>query len=181
MTTPITATNLSFRYDRGEDRLQLAASDRADETVSLLLTRRLTASLIEAVAATLERSSQTAAKAQADMRADVVLLEHQGAIQLSSGKPQKPSPGNPQDKTPPLPKPDPRDAVLVDRITLTTKPKGFVLIFRSGEADLVICRLDRASLHRVLDAVLRHAESAAWNIPASNGWLSRSTGAMVIN
>ena len=82
MTTalPIAASQLTFAYSESEDRLTLLARDAAGGAVHVLLTRRLTERLINGLAQLLEQSSPLAQTAPADLRSDIILMEHQDAL-----------------------------------------------------------------------------------------------------
>jgi len=79
----LSPTHLSLSYNIAEDRLIIIATGQNKARLALLLTRRLTERLINGLAALLEKSSVVAARAPAELRGDVVLLEHQVALDSS--------------------------------------------------------------------------------------------------
>jgi hypothetical protein len=139
--------------------------------LALALTRRLTGGLINGLCVILERSSIAVSKAPADLRDDVILLEHQGAISAQN-TPQSPAP-RPQ---------VPRDSArLVTHIEITKTPTEFLVAFRDPKGTLVQSKLTRTGLHRMLDVISHHAEAAGWNISIDASWLEPGQKTIVFN
>jgi len=168
---PMIATSLRFGYDEPQDRLIVLASNATGEGLAFALTRRLTGRLINGLCVILERTSISVSKAPADLRDDVILLEHQGALS-AQGAPQ------PQSPAPQVPR---EPARLVTRIEITTTPIGVVMTLRDPRRPLVRLNLTRIGLHRMLEVLSRNAEAAAWNIAIDASWLEPGQKNIVFN
>lgn len=181
---PLRAHKLSFSYSEAEDRLLVLADGQGGERVTILVTRRLTARLLNALASLLERSSATARQAPSPLRDDVVLLEHQGAVQAaarqvaSAPKPTSaPAPVSVPEAPPQLLLPP----TLLAAIDVKTKPSHFSLTFRDARLTLATCDLTRAELHRVVQVLLIKMDEVDWNIRVEATWLGAGQISTVVN
>lgn len=167
---PLTVASISFLYVENEDRLALIVSDAADGQLGLMVTRRLAARMINGLASLLECTSPTAQEAPADVRADVVMFEHQGAVAIGSSSQQA------QPTTIPKPKENQREVatVLIDSLDVTTHPDRFTISFKAGQKVLAVMNGTRPELHRVVAVLKRKAEDAGWKIQIETTWLDDS-------
>jgi hypothetical protein len=173
---PLRAHKLSFSYIEAEDRLVLSADGRGGERVTLLITRRLTARLLNALASLLERSNPRARQAPSPLRGDVVLLEHQAAIQAPSQTTLAPSG--------PVPGAPPRHLVppaLLTAVDVRNRASHFSLAFRDARQPLVTCDLTRVELHRVVQLMLTKVTEAGWCISVDASWLGLEQQSVTIN
>jgi hypothetical protein len=185
VSTPPTgvAPALSFGYSEVEDRLVLTIH-RKGVSAALLLTRRLSWLLINGLARILERSSAIVSQVPAEFRDDMILLEHQKAIQF---KPQSvpPSQGATDDPKAHAARPRPvgGDAPpnLVLSVGITIRPKNFGLVFKGKSGPLVQIEVSRPELHRILEIFKRRATAARWNLTIEASWLEPDQTELVIN
>ncbi len=179
VTLPIKAAHLSFAYDQAEDRLMVLASNAGGETIALQLTRRLTGRIVNAVAQLLEKSSSAAQHAPAEMRDDMILLEHQGALQsrASATSPEAAASGEAE----PVPKKLVRPPQLVQTISITTHPRSFALVIKGAKQDLAALSVSRMDLHRILETIRRVADKANWQISIDASWLMPEDSEVVLN
>lgn len=175
---PIRARSISFLYSGTEDRLVLLVDSRGRQRVSILVTRRLVSRLLNALASLLERSSLAARQAPYPLRGDVVLLEHQGAVQAGAQQAAT--------APPPASAPEPQPQLLLvptllTAIDISTKPSHFSLTFRDARQALVTCDLTRAELHRVVKALLAKVSEADWAVRVDAAWLEAGQQSTVFN
>lgn len=181
LSAPIAAKHLTFGFHETEDRLIILAQDSEGRSTSLLMTRRLTARLINALATVLERSNVVASTAPAEIRDAIVLMEHQGALtgsDLSSQGQAEPT------KEPVASEPTKAATTapaLVSKIDVKTAPMEFHLAFHGVAGAPVTATLNRVDLHRVVDVLKRKAEAAEWNIPIVASWLEPGETQFVLN
>jgi len=184
MAKPLAARSLAFRYGEKEDRLFLAAG-REDETRSLVLTRRMTSRLVNGLARLLERSSAVVGKAPVEMQDDIILLEHQKAIQAvmkserARGPEKEPDGASGHASSAPLAV-DLR-AHLVTGASITTRPQDFVIVFNGQAGALIQLQVTRSELHRVLEVLSRRAEAVGWNLKIDAAWLDPDQTVVIYN
>jgi hypothetical protein len=168
---PIKATSLTFTFNEAEDRLVVLASNPAGAQIGLLLTRPMTGRLINGLAGILEKSRLTASHAPAEMRDDVVLLDHQGA--MSGGSYQQQAMSVPDADAPQAdPQPVQIQTVHIQSIYVSVKPTHFEIVLQDGRFQPVVAvDVGRAELHRVLALLTRKAEEADWDIRIEAKWL----------
>jgi len=164
VSSPPTANTVHVRFDAVQDRLVLLCETTAGDTLTLLLTRRITRRLLRAAAETLARSSKTAARSPVGFRTQVMAMEHLGA--LAGPKPSTAPP--PKADTPPV-----ESGSLVDRVEIRPKSEQFDLWLCAGSVPLVRVPARRAELHRLLAALDRCATQAEWDIHTETGWLDQ--------
>ena len=175
MTGAILATQFRIWYDVGEDRLAIHAGQAGgDSAAVLMLTRRLTVKLINGFGALLQASSIFAHSAPEELVSDIILLEHQGAL-VDGGRDSTSLPVGTGHSSTHL------AAILVTDIAVTTRPSDFMIVFLRLQRPLVQIVVSRSALHRLLDALKRHADEAGWNMPIEVNWLSPTQAMMVIN
>ncbi|TXM71532.1 hypothetical protein FV218_15050 [Methylobacterium sp. WL69] len=172
-TLPIVATNLRFAYNDTEDRLTVLATDALSQGVHAALTRRLTERLVNGLAQLLEQSSALAVKAPAEMRDDIILMEHQDALYGQGQAAADPGTG---DALPDLPAPR-----LVTAIDVNVTPATFEVRVRDVQTPLIALSLGRLDVHRLVEALSQRAEAAGWHIPVSAAWLEPGQTQIVLN
>jgi hypothetical protein len=166
----LAATSLAFAYDEAQDRLVLLASDGGG-SLTLTLTRRLTGRLVNALCVILEKTSLSVSKAPAELRDDVILLEHQGAMSSQGSEP----PHNPPQR------PASDHKLLVTNVHITPFAGGFVVTFRDEKGPQVRSNINRIALHRMVDVIARQSEVANWNISIESSWLDPGQKHIVFN
>lgn len=160
----------------------MLASVPKREKIGLLLTRRMTGRLINGLAGILDKSSMAAIHAPAEMRDDVILLEHQGAIsdrdthqQSVDTDPDTDAPHVAQQSTQ-------IQTVLIQSIDISVKPTLFEIVLKDGKPQpIVAIDIGRAELHRVLDTLTRKADEADWDIRIEAKWLESGQTSLTLN
>jgi hypothetical protein len=172
------AKQLTFGFNETEDRLVLIARDGHDKAVAFALTRRLTGRLINGLATVLERSNTFASTAPAEMRDDIILMEHQGALS-GTGEEQPDTSGawSSGEGTLRLNAP----AHLVTKIDIKTAPTDFQILLHTNDGVQIGTKLNRVDLHRVVEVIKRKAEAADWNIQIGALWLEADQTDLVLN
>ena len=161
----IEVSNITFSYSEAEDRLLLnCAGQSAAQT--LLLTRRVTRRLLGGFAEALVRTSPSLVKVPADLRREVIVLEHFSSLATEVGSGNQPGPTGEATSAEEL------GQALVWKVDLEIQPTMFRLAFHSGERPLVTLGLTRRDFHKLLAALDRWALVAEWNIRGDAGWLN---------
>lgn len=152
------------------------------EKIGLLLTRRMVGRLINGLAGILHKSSLTAIHAPAEMRNDVILLEHQGAIS-NTGSQHEPVDTDPDKDSQQVAQQSIQiQTVLIQRIDISVKPKLFEIVLKDGKFQpIVAIDIGRIELHRVLDTLTRKAEEADWDIRIEAKWLEPGQTSLTLN
>lgn len=174
------AVRFTVLFHEAEDRLLVLASDAKGGQEGLVLTRRLTARLINGFATILERSNIAASTAPDELRNDIVLMEHQGALAGSEllapvGEPQTQAPaastgGKVQIR--------PR---LVTSVDVKTNPTDFHMVLKAAGGLPVAVVLNRLDLHRIVELLRQKAEAAGWNLQIEADWLGDDQGQLTLN
>jgi hypothetical protein len=159
-------TSISISYSEGDDRLFLDATG-VQGAGRLILTRRITRRLLSAFVKLLEKSSVALTRAPADMRTEVIALEHLSAMQ----QPQEAR--GPAQSGSALPKAF--DPMVVAKVDVQTLPRAFRLVFHSAQEPVASLTLNRQKFHRLLAALDRFATAAEWNIRDGAEWLDATT------
>lgn len=183
MQHPLQAKSLTLTYNIPEDRLVLLVVGAQGEKIGLLITRRLTGRLINGLAGILEKSSPSVSRAPADMREDVVLLEHQEAVSDNISKEQSGGSGMTAGQTPGAKGGQSiqvKTAILT-AIDVATKPTHFELKLKSGSDVVTGFNATRNELHRTLGMLKTKAQEADWNLQLNASWLGTDQSMMVIN
>ena len=176
------APSLSFAYSKEEDRLALTIH-REDARLSLLLTRRLTLLLVNGLAHILEKSSTLAGRIPAEFRDDIILLEHQQAVQARMEGAVRPRNGEPL----PAQAPSNRQPAgelrpsLVSGVNITTRSNDFIIVFKGKMGSLAQIEVSRSELHCILEIFKRRAEAASWGLAIQASWLEREQSEVAIN
>ena len=177
-----TTRSLSLIYNQHEDRLIMTTTLSSGERRALLLTRSLTGRLVNGLAGLLKRSSKVAARAPDEMRDDLVLLEHQGAVSSLSGghsasRMTQPASG---EKQLPL-QPETLPAILVTSISVQTRPTHFEFVFKAGKQAIARFDPNRSELHRLLRLLIRKTEEADWRLDLQSDWLEADKSTWAVN
>ncbi len=159
--------SLTFAYDETEDRILLGCSNDS-QSRRLLLTRRITRRLLSAFANVLKTSSRAVKQAPADLRREVIVLEH-----LASLSAEQPAAGGTVGAGDPAALADLGQA-LVWKVDVAVEPVLFTLSFHSTTAPLAALSLNRADFHKVLAALDHCALVAEWDVHAEAGWLGEA-------
>lgn len=172
---PLRATSLQFGYWEAEDRISVLAWDAQRNGVHLCLTRRLTNRAVNGLAHLLEQSSPIASTAPADLRDDIILLEHQDALfgEAQTSPQQPPASGEATLKVP-----APR---LVSAVDVNITPQTFELLLRENESPLIQLSLNRLEVHRVIESLHQKAKVADWNMSVESAWMEPGQTAIVFN
>lgn len=182
MQLPLKATSLTFTNSEPEDRLIVLASVPTRGKIGLLLTRRMTGRLINGLAGILDKSSVAAIHAPAEMRDDVILLEHQGAISDRDTH-QQPLDTDPDTDAAQVAQHSTQiQTILIQSIDISVKPTLFEIVLKDGKLQpIVAIDIGRAELHRVLDTLTRKAAEAEWDIRIDAKWLEPGQTSMTLN
>lgn len=154
--------SISISYDEADDRLFLDASD-ANGSGRLILTRRITRRLLSAFVTLLEKSSVALKKAPADLRTEVIALEHLSAVSQAQDVNRSAIPGQSLRKA--------FDPVVIAKVDVQMRPRAFRLVFHSAREPVASLTLSRQKFHRLLAALDQFAAAAEWNIRDGAEWL----------
>lgn len=169
---------LAIGFNPLEDRIILDCGAGTGAAV-FLLTRRLTAQLLNGIAAVLERSNALASKTAGDVRTGIILMERQGALahgrRLAAPQAQK------REGELKVASPVKIKGRLVTNVQLTTKPRSFELVLQAGRTPPATLVLSRMELHRILEVLKQQAEKAGWNIQLEADWLEDHAGQLTLN
>jgi len=177
-TLPIVAARLQIVYSEPEDRLTLMAVNAKAQGVYVALTRRITDRLINGLAHLLEQSSPVAIQAPAELRADIILMEHQDALYGHEQADQAPDLAEEQSGAILPNLPAPRLATAID---VTVTPTTFEIRVRDEGAPLIALSLTRLEVHRVVETLSQRADAAGWNIAVDATWLEPGQTEIVFN
>jgi hypothetical protein len=161
-------------YIENEDRV-LVEFINPDSKATVLFTRRMMRRVIHGIASLLARSSRAMARAPVDVKLEVLIIEHQSAIQAAEAN----APGAGGSTVPPdpvadgaaVPVPDPD---LLIKIDIQTLQRVFHLTFAGQAGTIQVLDLSRPELHRLLASLHKLAHSAGWNIEDEVGWLKEA-------
>jgi hypothetical protein len=174
-STAAPTRSLKLGYDPTQDRLSLVLTDGTEPSIDLRLTRRFTQILLNGLAGIVERSSKIASQAPAEMRDDVILMEHQRALNPSG------TPRNATSWLPAMTRSKALPARLVSGVKVSVKPSRFELTIEADNEAVVTLPLDRLQLHRLLEQFKQHAEFADWKINIEAAWMEPEQTELVIN
>jgi len=159
------AASVSFGYDRTEDRI-VGVFAQGETGAKVLLTRRLVRNLIGALAKLLDKSSSLAGRAPAAMRAEVVDMEHRGAVaQIAHAA------GFPPQAAAVAARPAP--GMLVTRVDVKPQPGGYLLVLLDAAGRDVTVQMQWDDLHRLVGALNQQAAAAQWDLAGGVPWLGQ--------
>jgi hypothetical protein len=179
MSTTDSPSSLSLAFSQPEDRLLLIVNNPTGPQNALFLTRRLTALFINGAAGLLTRSSAMANKVTDEVRNEILLMEHQGALPddaPSNRKSDDPEHGRDEGKGPHKVVPQ-----LIDSISIKTNPTNFQISLKTKKPAPVSLTLNRRDLHRVLELLKKKAENAGWNLQIDVSWLDTDMTQLTLN
>lgn len=171
-TLPLLTVSLRFAYSEPEDRLTLLATDVLNHAVHVALTRRLTERLVNGLAYLLEQSSAVAVQAPAEMRDDIILMEHQTALFGQGEAAAGPEPASD------TPLQAPR---LVTALDVTLTPTTFEIVMRAAETALVHLSLNRLQVHQLVEVLSQRAAEAGWAIAVGAAWMEPGQTKIILN
>lgn len=172
----ITSINLGFVEQ--EDRI-FADLVGESESLTFLMTRRLVRRFIGSTAALLANSSPMMAQAPVHNRKDVIILEHQMALQDAA--PQVQGQEQPQAQTQAQAKAaeaaaatadTPRRLALMHKISIEVEARRFVMTLSDGKDLTATLSITRPELHRLLATIHRLANAAEWDLGHDAAWLA---------
>lgn len=172
------AVRLTLLFLESEDRLLLLAANGNGAQEGLVLTRRLTARLINGLAALLERSNVAASTAPEDLKNDIVLMEHQGALagtEAASSETAGKAAVMPENSMARIPQ------RLVNTVNIKTNPADFHIVLQAPGGVPVATAMNRLDLHRLVELLKRKSETAGWNLQIDAAWLGDDHAEFTIN
>jgi len=175
------AVRLTLLFLEREDRLLLLAANRDGAQEGMVLTRRLTARLINGLATLLKRSNVVASTAPEELKDDIVLMEHQGAI--AAGEPgtgrgsAKPQGQSGAEAATNLRVPQ----RLVETINIQTNPDNFHIVLEAAGGFSIATTVNRIDLHRIVELLKRQADTAGWNLQIDAVWLGDDHSQITLN
>jgi hypothetical protein len=175
---PSNMNSLTVFYNENEDRLVLLFGT-ADVKLRLLLTRRLTSGLINAMADVLAQFSTSAKQAPLDMRDSVVLFEHHEAVQAAAN--QKAAAGSAKAAPSKTTAPQLLPPMLVNVVDISKKDDRFALIFKVQEKPIAAFKVYLQEMHQVLDLLRSKSIAAQWALSIEAPWLDASASAQRMN
>jgi hypothetical protein len=148
-------TTVTFVYDQREDRIAAAINAGRPEAWSCWLTRRLALALLERAAGYLNKTSDLANQAPAELRQEFAAFEREAALASTAGA---------MTKTPAeILKSSADGAELADRLTISRNGKGgfkFELLGQAGEGAIGL--LTRDEMQRMLQMLSSVVAKAGW-------------------
>ncbi len=158
--------SLSVQHDPAQDRLLLIARDEEAERV-LLLTRRLSFSLLGALGRLIQQSQGSPQVAAAGQQAELLSMKHVHALsQVRAAQAGLP---------PPRPAPRRLPSRLVTQIDIRAETPGRVLVFSDGDGPMARLPLDARQLHWLVGRLVTHSRAAGWGDPLpAPAWLDQA-------
>jgi hypothetical protein len=151
----IRLVSVNVKYVATEDRLALVGVDSAGQRLPLMLTRRLTQRLINALSDLLERTQPLEDKAGLITRGDLYTLEQSKALQELREKPQGSSTPAGGNRLP---------AQLIQHVDLSVNQAGARLTFRGDGSRTCVLVADRHATHVLIDLLQRKSIEAEWRL-----------------
>lgn len=176
-TTYPVVTRLDVGFDMVEDRLIAHLHTVADGTRVVLITRRLMRLLLDHHAALLRRTSETAARAPAGQRDEVLRMEHVGALSTISANGVPPV-TNAAAGTPPA-------VWLAREVQFRVEGAAIIIGFMGQRRDtgaekrpvnepIGAMTLNRADAHRILAMLAKRSKDADWGLEHHAPWLTEA-------
>jgi hypothetical protein len=150
-----TLTTVTFVYDPREDRIAAAINAGRSDAWSCWLTRRLALALLEQASGYLNKTSDLARQAPAEMRKEFAAFEREAALASTAGA---------MSKTPAeILKLSAGAAELADRLTISRHSKGgFKLEWLGQSGDGAVGLLTRDEMQRMLQMLGGVVAQAGW-------------------
>ena len=175
------ANQLDVGINAVEDRVVLIASTKGHGRRGVLLTRRLTKSLLSKYAQVLEQTSETASQAAASHRNEVLQMEYIAALsQIDQEGRQSGGEGDDSQQQTSAP-----EAVyLATSVHFQPRDGNILLAFDGVHRDASDPHgntkepalgfvMDRTTAHKVLAMLQEKAEEAGWDMPKPSGWTDK--------
>jgi hypothetical protein len=175
------ANQLDVGTNAVEDRVVLIASTKGHGRRAVLLTRRLTKSLLSKYAQVLEQTSETASHAAASHRNEILQMEYIAAVsQIDQEGGQDDGEGDHSDQQASAP-----EAVyLATGVHFEPRQGNILLAFDGVHRDVADPHgttkepalgfvMDRVTAHKVLAMLQDKAEEAGWDLPKPSGWTDK--------
>ena len=156
--------SVTVRHDAAQDRIVLVARDSQSEQV-LLLTRRLTFSLLTALGKLIAKSQGNTRLEQAGLQDELLSMKHAQALsQVRQSQADQASPRAPSKRLP---------SRLLIQIDIKSDANGHLLSFSDSGGLVANLALDAGQLHWFVERLATHSQAAAWGraIPVPE-WLA---------
>jgi hypothetical protein len=147
---------ITFHYDGKQDRILAVANPGQAEAWSCWLTRRLTLALLERSAEFLEKSSDLAKRASADVRGDLVNFERDAAI-ANTAAAMSNTPQN-------IIKDGAATAELLQQLSFTRRGDRFRIELRGDRGGGADGSLTRDEFQRILQMLQAEVGKAGWTV-----------------
>ncbi len=160
----ITAQGFNLRYAPDEDRVLLSVVLPDGQDLSLPITRRLTRSLVDALAKIAADDKRLPAGIAPQFHETVLDFQHSQSVAEAVAE------GHMRETPPPAA--PVHVARLVHEVQITPKADGSLsLVFNNSEQALTI-EVEAARLHIVIETFVQIADRAGWDFTAAAAWLN---------
>lgn len=158
--------SLTVQYDPAQDRLFLIARDEEVERV-LLMTRRLSFSLMGALGRLIQQSQGSQQVEAAGQLAELLSMKHVHALsQVRTAQAEHP---------PSRPAPRRLSSRLITQIDIRAEAPGRVLVFSDSKGPIAQFPLDARQLHWFVGRLVSHSRAAGWGDPVPvPAWLDQA-------
>ena len=156
--------SVTVQHDPAQDRIALVARDSRVEQV-LLLTRRLTFSLLAALGKLIAQSQGDSRLAQVGLQGELLSMKHAHALsQIRQSQAGQPSPKAALQRLP---------SRLLTKIDINSDANGYLLSFSDPDGQIASLGLDARQLHWFVSRLASNSQAAGWGqaIPAPD-WLT---------
>ena len=161
--------SLTVRYEAAEDRIVLLGS-HAKAAQTLLLTRRLTFALLNALSQQIQHTQGDQRLAQAGLQDELLSMKHARALnRIREAQ---------VDRVVVTESPERLPTRLLTQIDISERPQGRLLIFKDASGEIARMALDAAQLHWFVGRLATHSRTAGWGNPIPvPGWLDPNANA----
>lgn len=161
--------SLTVQHDPAEDRIILLARS-ADAEQILLLTRRLTCSLLAALSKQIQHTQGDQRLAQAGLQDELLSMKHTRALsRVREAQADRPAVSAAPQRLP---------TRLLTKIGIRDQAQGRQLLFSDASGEVASISLDAAQLHWFVGRLATHSRSAGWGNPIPvPGWLEPNASA----
>jgi hypothetical protein len=156
------ASTIRMGFLEPDDRLLLDFV-YPDETITLLITRRIARRMIQGLAQMLANADAAMARVPASHKTEMLIWEHLSARQPAMGGGEDAATEQPPRKTKPWP--------LLEKLDISAQKNGFHLSFHGSDGSLATLDTNRGELHRLLASLRQLARHADWDLDTEVGWL----------
>jgi hypothetical protein len=161
--------SLTVRYEAAEDRIVILGS-HPKATQILLLTRRLTFGLLNALSKQIQQTQGDQRLAQAGLQDELLSMKHARALnRIREAQ---------VDRVVVTESPERLPTRLLTQIEISERPQGRLLIFKDAAGEIARMALDTAQLHWFVGRLATHSRTAGWGNPIPvPGWLDANASA----